>query len=79
MEIAVLNIKTSSEIYFTQQCLCCNNTRRLPEGMTYCTTPWICDECKDAIALVKDFIAENCGTSKDCLEKETPNETIHPI
>jgi hypothetical protein len=47
--------------------------------MTYCSTPWVCDECKNAIALVKDFIAENCGTSKDCLEKETPNENIRPL
>jgi hypothetical protein len=79
MGTATIHTSTGSTIYYSQQCLCCNNTRRLPEGMTYCTTPWVCDECKNTIALVKDFIAENCGTSKDCLEKETPNENIHPL
>ncbi len=45
---------TVSKIFYSQQCLCCENTRRLPEGMHYCSTPWVCDECKDAIAFVKD-------------------------
>ena len=34
-----------SGVYYSQQCLCCNNTRRLPDGMHYSSTPWICDEC----------------------------------
>lgn len=43
----------NKNFYFSQQCLCCNNTRRLPEGMTYCSTPWVCDECRDAIDFLK--------------------------
>ena len=38
---------------YSQPCLLCENTRDLPEGMHYCNTPWICDECKEAIAFVK--------------------------
>lgn len=44
---------TGSTICYSQLCLCCDNTRRLPEGMTYCTTPWVCDECKEAISFLK--------------------------
>jgi hypothetical protein len=40
-------------IRYSQPCLLCENTRDLPEGMHYCNTPWICDECKEAIAFVK--------------------------
>lgn len=40
---------------YSQPCLLCENTRDLPEGMHYCNTPWICDECKEAIAFVKDL------------------------
>ena len=47
---------TISKIFYSQQCLLCENTRRLPEGMTYSHTSWICDECKEAIAFVKDFM-----------------------
>ena len=46
-----------SAIKYSQQCLLCENTRGLPEGMHYCNTPWICDECKEAIAFIKDFKA----------------------
>ena len=38
---------------YSQQCLLCENTRDLPEGMQYCITPWVCDECKEAIAYLK--------------------------
>jgi prefoldin subunit 5 len=26
--------------------------------MTYCTSPWVCDDCKEAIAFLKDFKKE---------------------
>ena len=46
---------STSKIFYSQRCLCCENTRRLPDGMTYSHTSWICDECKEAIAFLKDF------------------------
>ena len=57
METKTININTStgSTIYYSQRCLCCENTRRLPEGMTYCSTPWVCDECKEAMSFVKEL------------------------
>lgn len=48
-----IRISTGSRIYYSQRCLCCDNTRALPEGMTYSHTPWVCDECKEAIAFLK--------------------------
>lgn len=53
-----ISTSTGSHIYYSQRCLCCENTRRLPEGMTYCNTPWMCDDCKEAIAFLKDFRKE---------------------
>ena len=53
----VLSAAKISAIRYNQQCLLCENTRGLPEGMHYCNTPWVCDECKEAIAFVKEFRA----------------------
>lgn len=69
----------TSKIFYSQSCMFCNNTRRLPEGMTYCNTPWVCDECKEAMAFLKDFI-KSCNKARDLLnEMEKPNENIHPL
>ena len=65
--------------YYSQSCLLCDNTRRLPEGMTYCLTPWVCDEYKEAMAFLKDFI-KSCDKARDLLnEMENPRENIHPL
>ena len=53
-KIATINID-ASKIYVCQCCLLCENTRRLPESMHYCNTPWVCDECKEAIVFVKEL------------------------
>jgi hypothetical protein len=42
-----------SPIRYRQHCLLFENTRELPEGMRYCNTPWVCDECREAIAFIK--------------------------
>ncbi len=52
-ETIKINTSTGHIIHYSQQCMCCNNTRRLPDEMTYCTTPWVCDDCKDAIEFLK--------------------------
>ena len=61
METKTININTStgSTFYYSQRCLCCDNTKRLPEGLTYCTTPWVCDECREAIAFLKKLKSEH--------------------
>ena len=70
---------TVSKIFYSQQCLLCENTRRLPEGMTYCHTPWVCDECKEAMAFLKNFI-KSYNKARDLLnEMENPRENIHPL
>ena len=46
---------STSKIFYSQRCLCCDNTRRLPDGMTHCHTQWVCDECREAIAYVKEL------------------------
>ena len=52
---------------YSQPCLLCENTRDLPEGMHYCNTPWICDECKEAIAFIKDLR----NSAKEVLEEKS--------
>ena len=69
----------TAAIHYSQRCLCCENTRRLPDGMTYSHTPWICEECKEAIAFLKDFM-KSCDKAKEMLnEMENTNENIHPL
>lgn len=58
MKTTTIHTTTGSTIYYSQRCLLCDNTRRLPEGMTYCTSPWVCNDCKEAIAFLKDFKKE---------------------
>lgn len=79
METATIHTHTGSKIFYSQQCLCCDNTRQLPEGMTYCSTPWICEECKEAIAFLKDFM-KSCDKAKEMLkEMEEPSKNVHPL
>ena len=70
---------SAPKIFYSQQCLCCENTRRLPDGMTYCHTQWVCEECREAIAFLKDFI-KNCGKASEMLnEMEKANENVHTL
>lgn len=41
---------------YSQSCLLCKNTREIPHPRCY-SYPWVCDECKEAIAFIKDFKA----------------------
>lgn len=61
---------TVAKIFYSQQCLCCNNTRSLPEGMTYCNTPWVCDDCKDAIEFLKFLKTYNQDLIKLIMESK---------
>lgn len=70
METATIHTSTGSKIFYCQQCLCCNNTRRLPDGMTYCNTPWVCDDCKDAIDFLK-FLKQYNQELVNLIMKET--------
>ena len=63
METATIHTSTGSRIVFSQRCMLCDNSRELPEGMTYSHTPWVCDECKEAIAFLKDFM-KSCDKQK---------------
>lgn len=54
-----LDTTQKRSFYFSQGCISCENTRRLPEGMTYCNTPWMCDECREAIAYLKQLKVES--------------------
>jgi hypothetical protein len=68
MKTATIHTTTGSTIYYSQRCLLCDNTRRLPEGMTYCTSPWVCDDCKEAIVFLKDFKKEY-AKAREMLDK----------
>jgi hypothetical protein len=47
---ADLHIETAC---YVQQCMLCDNTRNLGGGW-HSSSPWICDECKEAIAYIKE-------------------------
>ena len=43
----------ASYFHWSQSCMLCENTREVPHG--YGSHPWICDECKEAMAFVKEL------------------------
>ena len=59
METTAIHTSTGSRIIFSQRCILCDNSRELPEGMTYCHTPWVCDDCREAIAFLKKLKSEH--------------------
>jgi hypothetical protein len=50
-----------------QCCLLCENTREFINGYPPGPSPWVCDECKEAIAFVKDFR----NSAKEASEEES--------
>jgi hypothetical protein len=65
-EKATIHVAKIATPIYSQRCLLCKNTRPLPEGMHYCSTPWVCDECKEAIAFIKKQM--NCDPLKPILD-----------
>lgn len=83
MDFDPKNVKTItveidiSCFHWSQSCMLCENTREVPHG--YGSHPWICDECKEAIAFVKDFM-KSCTKAQDMLtEMERANKNVHPL
>ncbi len=50
-----------------QRCLLCENTREFINGYPPGQSPWVCDECREAIAFVKDLR----NSAKEVSEEET--------
>lgn len=50
----------------SQHCALCSNTRTLPSS-SVAFHPWFCDECKEAIAFIKDF--------KESITKQSDSES----
>ena len=44
-----------NKVVACQQCMCCENTRELYDGW-YSPGPWICEDCKEAIAYAKEIL-----------------------
>jgi hypothetical protein len=73
--VKTTTIETGTKYFrWSQFCMLCENTREVPHG--YGNHPWICDECKEAIAFIKDFM-KSCAKAQDMLnEMEKVNENI---
>lgn len=54
-EVVTISINNPTTTTFTlcQCCLLCDNTRPFVNGYPPGPSPWVCDECKEAIAFVK--------------------------
>jgi hypothetical protein len=59
-------VESCTPITVYQRCLLCENTREVPcgYGSHY---PWVCDECREAIAFVKDLR----NSAKEVSEEES--------
>jgi len=45
-----------TSISLEQRCLLCDNTRVLPAYMSHNISPYICEECREAMTYVKELI-----------------------
>ena len=50
-------VDSCTPITIHQSCLLCNNSRPFINGCPPGPSPWVCNECKEAIAFIKDFKA----------------------
>lgn len=50
-------VDSHTPITVHQRCLLCNNSRPFISGYPPGPSPWVCNECKEAIAFIKDFKA----------------------
>lgn len=53
VDLGKLNITAAK---LCQRCLLCDNTRELHYGASNVPS-WVCDECRDAMTFIKEFIA----------------------
>jgi hypothetical protein len=67
----------ASYFHWSQSCMLCENIREVSHG--YGSYPWICDECKEAMTFLKDFM-KSCDKATEMLkEMEKANENVHPL
>lgn len=53
-EVVTISINNPTTTFtLCQCCLLCDNTRPFVNGYPPGPSPWVCDECKEAIAFVK--------------------------
>ena len=67
LSTATANFSTAKfvEPHYSQFCMLCDNTRAIP----YPThSSWVCDECKEAIVFVKDFM-KSCNKAQTMLNE----------
>jgi hypothetical protein len=50
---AFITVESRPHITMCQRCLLCENTREFINGYPPGPSPWVCDECLEAIAFVK--------------------------
>ena len=76
--VKTITVETDiSYLHWSQSCMLCENTREVPHG--HGSYPWMCDECKEAMVFLKDFM-KSCDKATEMLkEMESSNEDIHPL
>ena len=84
MDFDPKNVKTitietdASYFHWSQSCMLCENTREVPHGFNG-YNQFVCDECREAIAFLKDFI-KSCNKASELLkEMEEPSKNVHPL
>jgi hypothetical protein len=62
-------VESRPHITMCQRCLLCENTREFINGYPPGPSPWVCDECREVIAFVKDLRAS--AKDKEVSEEES--------
>lgn len=77
--VATIQIDSHPHVTVCQCCLLCNNSRPFVNGYPPGPSPWVCDECKEAIAFIKDFKASTNKTNLRVLSQGLPKVEIIPL
>jgi hypothetical protein len=72
-------IESHPHVTICQCCLLCDNSRPFVNGYPPGPSPWVCDECKDAIAFIKDFKASTNKTNLRDPSQGLPKVEIIPL
>ena len=50
-----ISVESHPHVTICQCCLLCNNSRPFVNGYPPGPSPWVCNECREAIAFIKDL------------------------
>ena len=78
-EVVAISIDRDFHDLLCQCCLLCNSSRPFVNGYPPGPSPWVCEECKEAIAFIKDFKSSIKQSDSNTSNQSLPKVEIVPL